>query len=69
LVNGITRSAADVVGSMVEINSVVPSSSTWKLNNPKVISKPLIIVEVDPVEHAMGSSIIATGVSMATIGA
>jgi hypothetical protein len=54
---------------MVEINSAVPSSSMWKLNNPKVISKPPILVEVDPVEHEMGSPIAATRVSMATNGA
>jgi hypothetical protein len=40
---------------MMEINSAAPSSSTWKLNNLKVISKPPILVEVDPVKHEMGS--------------
>jgi hypothetical protein len=68
-VNCVTRSTAGTAGSMMEINSAAPSSSTWKLNNPKVISKPLILVEVSPIEHEMGSSIAATGVSMATIGA
>jgi hypothetical protein len=52
----------------MEINSAAPASSTWKLNKPKVISKPPIFVEVDPVEHEMGSSIATAGVLMATIG-
>jgi hypothetical protein len=69
LVDGITRSAVGVVGLMMEINSAAPSSSTCKLNNPKVISKPPVLVKVDPIEHEMGSSIAAAGVSMATIGA
>jgi hypothetical protein len=54
---------------MMEINSTAPSSSTWKLNNPKVISKPPILAEVDPVKHEMGSTTVVTGVSMVTIGA
>jgi hypothetical protein len=54
---------------MMEINSAAPSSSTWKLNNPKVIPKPLILAEVDPVKHEMGSTTVVTGVSMATIEA
>jgi hypothetical protein len=67
--SGVSRSAARGVGSMMEINSAAPSSSTWKLNNPKVISKPPILVEVDPVKHEMGSTMAVTRVSMATIGA
>jgi hypothetical protein len=69
LVNGTIGSAAGVAGLMMEINSAAPASSTWKWNNPKVISKPLILVEVDPIEHEMGSSIATAGVSTATIGA
>jgi hypothetical protein len=65
----VSRSAVGGAGSMMEINSAVPSSSTWKLNNPKVISKPLILVEVNPFKHEMGSMTVVTRVSMATIGA
>jgi hypothetical protein len=68
-VNYVTRFAAGVARSMMEINSAVLSSSTWKLNNPKVISKTPILVKIGPVKHEMGSSITATGVSMVTIGA
>jgi hypothetical protein len=38
------------------------------LNKPKAISKPLIFVEVESVEHEPGSTIAAVGVLMATIG-
>jgi hypothetical protein len=65
----VSRFAAGGAGSMMEINSAVPSSSTWKLNNPKVILKPLILVEVDPIKHEMGSTTVVTGMLMATIGA
>jgi hypothetical protein len=54
---------------MMEINSAAPSSSTWKLNNPRVISKPPIFAEVDPVKHEMGSTMVVTEGSMANTGA
>jgi hypothetical protein len=58
-----------VADSVMEINSTTPASSTWKLNRPKAISKPLIFVEADPVERGMGSTIAAVGLLMAVVGA
>jgi hypothetical protein len=49
---------------MMEINSAAPSSSTWKLNNLRVISKPPVLAEVNPVKHEMGSTTVVTGGSM-----
>jgi hypothetical protein len=37
----------------------------WKLNNPKAISKPPALAEVDPVRLEMGSMVVITGGSMA----
>jgi hypothetical protein len=54
---------------MMEISSAAPSSSTWKLNNPRVISKPPVLAEVDPIKHEMGSMTVVTGGSMANTGA
>jgi hypothetical protein len=48
---------------MMEISSAAPYSSTWKLNNPRVISKPPILVEVGPVKHDTGSMMAVVGVS------
>jgi hypothetical protein len=39
----------------MEISSAAPSPSTWKLNNPKAISKPLVLAEADPIKLEMGS--------------
>jgi hypothetical protein len=64
----VSRSVVGGAGSMMEITSAALSSSTWKLNNPKVISKPLILAEVNPVKHEIGSTTVVTGVSMAIIG-
>jgi hypothetical protein len=55
--------------SMMEINLAAPSLSTWKLNNPRVISKPPVLAEVDPIKHEMGSTTVVTGRSMANTGA
>jgi hypothetical protein len=54
---------------MMEINLAAPSLSTWKLNNPRVISKPPVLAEVDPIKHEMGSTTVVTGRSMANTGA
>jgi hypothetical protein len=59
--NGVSRSATSRASLMMDINSAALSSSTWKLNNPKVISKPPILAEVDPIKHEIGSTTVVTG--------
>jgi hypothetical protein len=49
----------------MEISSAAPSSSTWKLNNPKAISKPPVLAEADPIKLEMGSMVVVAGESMA----
>jgi hypothetical protein len=39
----------------------------WKLNNPRVISKPPIFAEVDPVKHEIGSTTVVTMVGEAVL--
>jgi hypothetical protein len=68
-IDGTAGSAAGVAESVMAINSTMPVSSTWKLNEPKAILKPPIFVEADPVERGMGSTIAAIGVLMAIGGA
>jgi hypothetical protein len=52
----------------MEISSAAPSLSTWKLNNPKAISKPPVLAEADPVKLEMGSTVVITRGSMASTG-
>jgi hypothetical protein len=66
---GVHRSATGGAGSMMEINSAASSSCTWKLNNPRVISKPPILVEVSPVKHETGSTMAVARMSIATMRA
>jgi hypothetical protein len=58
--NGVSGSAMSRAHSMMEINLAALPSSTWKLNNPRVISKPPIFAEVDPVKHEIGSTTVVT---------
>jgi hypothetical protein len=68
-------SAAGGVESLTEIISATPSLSTWKLNNPKAISKPPVLAETAPVglevsmmvDLAMSTSASGGAVSM-TVG-
>jgi hypothetical protein len=53
----------------MEINPVAPSSPTWKLNKPRVMSKPPVLAEVDPIKHEIGSTIVVAGGSTAKTGA
>jgi hypothetical protein len=57
VVEGLPSIAGDAFGSaaggvklLTEISSVTPSLSTWKLNSPKAMSKPLVTAEVGLVE-------------------
>jgi hypothetical protein len=68
-IDGTTRSAVGVAESIMETSLVTLASSMWKLNKPKATSKPPIFARVDPVEHEMGSTIVAVGVLTTTIGA
>jgi hypothetical protein len=52
----------------MDISSAASSSSTWKLNNPKAISKPPVLAEADPVKLEMGSTVVITGGLMANTG-
>jgi hypothetical protein len=61
-------STAGGVDSLMEISSVVPSLSTWKLNNPKAISKPPVLAETVHVTLEMGSMVVVAEESMANIG-
>jgi hypothetical protein len=47
----------------MEINSVTPLPSTWKLNSPKAISKPPAIAEAASVEPEVGPTIVTAGTS------
>jgi hypothetical protein len=69
IASGVFGSATNGADSTMVINSAPPSSSTWKLNNPRVISNPLVLAKVDPVKHEMGSMTVVTGGSMANTGA
>jgi hypothetical protein len=42
----------------MEIRSAAPSSSTWKLYNPKAISKPPVPAETAPITLEMGSMVV-----------
>jgi hypothetical protein len=59
---------AGVAESVMEINSMTPASSMWKLNKSTTISKSLVFVKVKSVKHETGSTIAVIGVLMATIG-
>jgi hypothetical protein len=48
----------------MEISSATPSLSTWKLNNPKAISKPPILAKLVPVKLEMGSIVVVARESM-----
>jgi hypothetical protein len=54
---------------MMDISSAAPSLSTWKMNNPRVMSKPPVLAEVDPVKHEIGSTTVVTGWSITNTGA
>jgi hypothetical protein len=69
IASGVFGSATNGADSTMVINSAPPSSSTWKLNNPRVISNPPVLAKVDPVKHEMGSMTVVTGGSMANNGA
>jgi hypothetical protein len=60
IANGVFGSTTSVADLIMEISSAAPSSSMWKLNNPRVISKPPILAEVDPVKHEIGSTMVVT---------
>jgi hypothetical protein len=49
----------------MEISSATLSSSTWKLNSPKAISKPPVRAETVPVKLETGSTAAVIGESMA----
>jgi hypothetical protein len=61
-------SATGGVDSLMEISSAAPSSSTWKLNNLKPISKPPVLAEANPVKLEMGSMVVIARELMANIG-
>jgi hypothetical protein len=63
---GVLGSAAVRVKSLMEISSVTLSSSTWKLNSPKAISKPPVLVKTIPVKIEMGSTVAVARESMAS---
>jgi hypothetical protein len=50
----------------MEISSVSPLVSTWKLNNPKAILKPPVLAETIPVKLETGSIVAVAGESMAS---
>jgi hypothetical protein len=52
----------------MEISSAAPSLSTWKLNDPKAISKPPVLAMIIPVTLEMGSMVVVAEESMASIG-
>jgi hypothetical protein len=66
IASGVLGSAAGGVESLMEISSATPSSSTWKLNSPKAISKPPVLAETVPVKLETGSTIAVAGESMAS---
>jgi hypothetical protein len=68
IVSGVLGFGTGGVDSLMEISSAAPSSSTWKLNHPKAISKPLVLAEADPVKLEMGSTVVVTRGSMANTG-
>jgi hypothetical protein len=63
---GVLGSATGGVESLMEISSATPSSSTWKLNSPKAISKPPILAKTVPIKLEMGSIVVVAGESMAS---
>jgi hypothetical protein len=54
------------VDSLMEISSAALLLSTWKLNNPKGISKPPVLAETAPVKLEMGSTVVIARESMAS---
>jgi hypothetical protein len=68
IVSGVLGSAMGGVNSLMKISSAALSSSTWKLNNSKAISKPLVLVEADPVGLEMESMVVITGVDSMMVG-
>jgi hypothetical protein len=60
MASGALESVTNGANSMMEINSAAPSSSTWKLNNPRVMSKPPVLAKVDPIKHEIGSTTVVT---------
>jgi hypothetical protein len=52
----------------MEISSAAPLTSTWKLHNPKAISKPPVLAEADPVKLEMWSTVVVAGELMANTG-
>jgi hypothetical protein len=68
IAGGVLGSAASGVDSLMEISSAAPLLSTWKLNNPKAISKPPDLAETAPVRLEMGSTVVIAGESKARAG-
>jgi hypothetical protein len=68
IADDVLGSAAGGVDLPMEISSAAPSLSTWKLNNPKAISKSPILAETIPVTLEMGSTVVVAEESMANIG-
>jgi hypothetical protein len=52
----------------MEISSAAPSTSTWKLHNPKAILKPPVLAEADPVKLETWSTVVVAGELMANTG-
>jgi hypothetical protein len=68
IASDVLGSATGRVDSLMEISLAAPSSSTWKLNNPKAISKPPVLAEAVPVKLEMGSTVVVAEESMANSG-
>jgi hypothetical protein len=69
IASGVFGSATSGADSMMEISSAALSSSMWKLNNLRVMSKPPVLTKVDPIKHEIGSMTVVTGWLMANTGA
>jgi hypothetical protein len=68
IAGGVLGSATGGVDSLMEITLLASSLSTWKLNNPKAMSKPPVLVEAVPITLEMGSMVVVAGEWMANTG-
>jgi hypothetical protein len=68
IASDVLRSTTSRVDSLMEISLAAPSSSTWKLNYPKAISKPPVLAEAVPVKLEMGSTVVVAEESMVNSG-
>jgi hypothetical protein len=66
---GVLASAAGGAESLMEISSMAPSLSMQKLNSPKAMSKPLVLVEAGPVELGTGPMLAIAVRSMSSLEA